>query len=97
MFGWFDAKEAKQFGSSLAALYMAQLPLSMAGGEKKFAAKAQAAMQQMDGKVEAFKASHSINGYKKAQLGNTFKWALRDAGYDASYTDKLTDWLITRL
>ena len=97
MFRWFDAKEAKQFGRSLAAFYMAQLPLSMSGGEKKFAAKTQAVMRQMDAQVEAFKAVHVINGYKKAQLGNSFKWALKDAGYDADYTDKLTDWLITRL
>ena len=42
MFGWFDAREAKQFGTSLAAFYIAQMPASLAVGEKKFAAKTQA-------------------------------------------------------
>ena len=97
MFGWFDAKEAKQFGTSLAAFYVAQMPVGLALSEKKFAAKTQATLRSMDGKVDAFKAVHPLNGYKKAQLGNTFKWALKDAGYAADYIDKLTDWLITRL
>ena len=97
MFGWFDAKEAKQFGASLAALYVAQMPLGMSGGEKKFAVKSRGTLRSLDAKIDEFKLSHSLNGYRKAQLGNTFKWALRDAGYDIDYADKLTDWLITRL
>lgn len=97
MFGWFDAKEAKQFGTTLAAFYVAQLPPASQLGDKKFAAKTQSTLRSMDGKIDAFKAAHRLNGYRKAQLGNTFKWALKDAGYDAAYIDKLTDWLITRL
>ena len=97
MFGWFNAKEAKQFGTSLAAFYIAQVPLGQPGGEKMFASKTQTAMRGMDAKIDAYKAATPLNGYLKARLGNTFKWALRDAGYDVAYVDKLTDWLITRL
>jgi hypothetical protein len=28
--------------------------------------------------------------YKKARLGNRFKWALREAGYPAGFVDSLT-------
>jgi len=97
MFGWFDAREAKQFGASLAAFYIAQMPVDLKLSDKKFAAKTQSAMRSMAGKVDAFKVAHGLNGYKKAQLGNAFKWALKDAGYDTAYIDKLTDWLVTRL
>ena len=97
MFGWFDAKEAKQFATTLAAFYVAQVPVKSTLGEKKFAAKTQSTLRALDGKIAAFKTAHPLNGYKKAQLGNTFKWALKDAGYDANYIDKLTDWLVTRL
>lgn len=97
MFGWFDAREAKQFGGSLAAFYIAQMPPAGVLGEKKFAAKTQTLLRGMDGKVNAFKAAHRLNGYQKARLGNTFKWALKDAGYETTYIDQLTDWLITRL
>jgi hypothetical protein len=97
VFGWLDASAAKQFGKTLGTFYIAQMPVELKLSEKKFAERTQTVMRKMAGQVEAFKAEHKLNGYKKAQLGNSFKWALKDAGYDAAYTDKLTDWLVTRL
>jgi hypothetical protein len=97
MFSFFNAREAKSFGTVLANFFIAQMPVKQALDEKKFAAKTQSTLRSIDEKIGAFKAAHPLNGYKKAQLGNTFKWALKDAGYDADYVDKLTDWLITRL
>jgi hypothetical protein len=97
MFSWFNAREAKSFGTVLATFFIAQMPVKHVLGEKKFAAKSQSTLRSIDEKIGAFKAVHPLNGYKKAQLGNTFKWALKDAGYEADYIDKLTDWLITRL
>ena len=97
MFGWFDAREAKQFGASLAAFYIAQMPVDLKLSDKKFAARTESTLRNLSGKVDVFKAARGLNGYKKAQLGNAFKWALKDAGYDAAYIDKLTDWLVTRL
>ncbi len=97
MFGWFNAREAKSFGTVLAQYFIAQVPVSVALGERKFAAKTQSTLRSIDAKIVAFKAAHSLNGYRKAQLGNTFKWALKDAGYDAAYVDNLTEWVLTRL
>jgi hypothetical protein len=97
MFGWLDARDAKKFGASLALYYISQMPADLKLSEKKFAAKAESAMRTMTGKINDFKATNRLNGYKKAQLGNTFKWALRDAGYQPAYVDKLTDWLVMRL
>lgn len=97
VFGWFDAREAKQFGASLGAYYAAQMPVDRELNDKKFAAKTQSTLRSMAGKVDAFQAAHRLNGYKKAQLSNAFKWSLKDVGYDAAYVDKLTDWLVARL
>ena len=97
MFAWFDAREAKRFGASLAAFYIAQIPVDLKLSDKKFAAKTDSAMRNMASKIDVFKTAAGLNGYKKAQLSNTFKWTLKDAGYDTAYTDKLTDWVVTRL
>jgi hypothetical protein len=35
--------------------------------------------------------------YKTAQMGNAFKWALKDAGYDDAYVDRLTEWLVINI
>ena len=97
LFGWLDASEAKRFGNSLGTFYISQIPVDLTLSEKKFAARTQSVMRKMADQVDAFKAGHRLNGYKKAQLGNSFKWTLKDAGYDGGYIDKLTDWLVTRL
>ena len=40
--------------------------------------------------VKQFGLAHNLNVYKKAKLGNAFKWTLLDKGYDAGFVDKLT-------
>lgn len=97
VFGWFDVREAKQFGASLGAYYIAQMPVDRQLNDKKFAVRTQSTLRSMAVKVDAFRVAHRLNGYKKAKLGNAFKWSLKDAGYDAAYIDKLTDWLVARL
>ena len=97
VFGWFDASAAKQFGTSLAQDFIAQVPPETTLSEKKFASKASAAIKHLGVRVVEFKRSHALNGYKKARLCNDFKWTLKDAGYDAAYVDKLTDWLMLQL
>ncbi len=95
---WFDAREAKSFGATLAAFYAAQVPLEAKDlKDKKFVAKTQSALRQLAARTDEFKARERLNVYKKAQLGNAFKWALRDAGYAQAYIDELTEWLVARL
>lgn len=97
MFGWLDARQATEFGTSLAEYFMERMPLGFDLKEKKFAAKAQQTLVQMTRKAEEFRRGHKLNMFQKAKLGNAFKWKLKDAGYDAIYVDELTEWLMLRL
>lgn len=97
VFGWFDARSAKEFGTSLAHDFMALMPADTRANNKKFESRAGAAIKQLGVRVVQFKRSHALNGYKKARLCNDFKWTLKDAGYDDAYVDKLTDWLMLQL
>ena len=97
MLSWLDAKQAQEFGTSLARFFMEKLPLGFDAKEKKFAGKAQHVLQKMGQQAEDFKRDHKLNTYKKAKLGNAFKWTLKDAGYDPVYVDELTEWLMLRL
>ncbi|ROZ79143.1 hypothetical protein [Ramlibacter sp. WS9] len=94
MFSFFDASSAKEFGASLARYYMERMPLNVALKEKQFAVKSLKVMDQMDLQVKNYRQKNKLNFYKTAQMGNAFKWALKDAGYDDSYIDKLTQWLV---
>jgi hypothetical protein len=97
LFSWFDAAAAKEFGSELARFYAERLPADSGANEKKFAAKTKEVLDKMALRVAQFKEANTLNTYKKAQLGNAFKWVLRDAGYDTAYIDRLTSWLVARL
>lgn len=97
MLSWFDAGAASAFGTSLAAFFVERVPPGSNLSDKKFAAKVQDVLNKMALQVDRFKADNPLNTYKKAKLGNAFKWALRDAGYEAAYIEKISEWLVLRL
>jgi len=97
VFSWFDAKAAKDFGTTMAQFFTAQMPLTAGLTEKQFASKAKFVLKKMDAQVLDFKQQNKLNTYKTAQMGNTFKWTLKDAGYNEAYIDQLTTWFIAKL
>lgn len=97
MLSWFDAREAKEFGASLACFFIERMPPDAEMGEKAFTLKADKVLAKMAGQVLRFRQRGKLNSYKKAQLGNAFKWTLLEAGFSASYTEKLTKWLVLQV
>lgn len=97
MLEWFDAREAKAFGAALASDFIRQVEPARNLPQAKFAKKADAALAKIARDAAEFRSTHRLNVYKKAQLTNQFKWSMKDAGYDAEYIDKLTDWLVLKL
>jgi hypothetical protein len=97
LLSWFNAKDAHQFGGELAQLFIGKMPLDTRRKDKKFATKAQGVLNSLDQRIKQFKVQHKLNLYTRARLGNQFKWTLKDAGYDESYVEELTEWLLQRL
>ena len=40
---------------------------------------------------------HKLGVYKKAKLGNVFRWKLKELGYSAAFVERATRELVTRL
>ena len=97
LLSWFDAREASKFGTTLAEMLIERTPAEGKHGKRMVAKKHEAMLHQLEQHVTRFGTEHKLNAYKKAQLGNRFKWALRDKGYDAEYVDQLTHWLMLKL
>ena len=97
IFGWFDVSSAQVFGADLARSFMARMPVDVKLSERKFEVKAKLALTHLDRGIADFKREHRLNFYQKAKLGNSFKWVLKDAGYDSVYVDKLTDLVMLQL
>ena len=97
LFKWFDAAAAKEFGVTMARFYIERISIDSAVNEKKFASKTKTVLDKMALRIAQFNESNRLNTYKKAQLGNAFKWTLREAGYEPAYIDRLTEWLVARI
>lgn len=96
-FDWFNASEAKQFGSALAKFYAGKLPLDADKTDKKYENKQAFVAKKMSEQVIDFKLEYKLNIYKKAQLGNAFKWTLKEAGYGDDDINRLTGALMRQL
>ena len=94
LFSWFDAKEAKEFGISLARFHIEKFPLEETRNKNKSPAKQQESLKKLFQQMLFFQKEHKLNIYKKAQLGNAFKWAMKEAGYESEYVDQVTKQLM---
>ena len=95
---WFDAEAAKTFGTSLAVLFIEKIPVDESGvDDKLFARKTKKTLAAMTTKITEFRNNNPLNVYKRAQLGNAFKWKLKEAGYAAHYVYELTLWVVKQL
>ncbi|MFZ2333459.1 MAG: hypothetical protein WAW35_00960 [Sideroxyarcus sp.] len=89
-FNWFDAQEAKEFGVVLARFHIENIPLD----KTMPPTKQQELLNKLFQQMVKFKLDHKLNIYKRAQLGNVFKWELMEAGYDREYVDQITKQLM---
>lgn len=97
MFSWLSAKKSEAFGAELAALLIELMPNDATLGEGKRLSKSNYAKDKMQKRIRQFKQEEILNFYKTAKLLNTFKWALKDAGYDAALTDDFAKWILISL
>jgi hypothetical protein len=88
LFSWFDTGEVDDFARSIAGELVKRAPPASLEGADEKAAKRLA-------RAETFARTHKLNVYKKARLGNQFRWALREAGYPVKFIESWTYELVT--
>jgi hypothetical protein len=94
----FDASEAQKFGKNLAEMYSATYSNLDKKKEKASTVNKRAKLLgKLTLDVSQFGQTHSLNIYKKAKLGNAFKWGLLEKGYDEKFVDELTKEVILAL
>jgi len=92
---WFDAREAKSFGTSLANIVIERSPkLPDTLTEKQLKKIADSMFFQIDKQIVVFKKNHALNVYTKAQMGNSFKWQLLENNYPKEFANQLTAYLL---
>lgn len=97
MLTWLSVKNSEAFGSELAKLVTELIPNDPKLSDSKRHSKSNYAKERMLKRIRQFKQKEILNFYKIAKLLNTFKWALKDAGYDQQLSDSLASWILINL
>jgi len=88
--GWFNAKDADEFGKTLAGFYDEKFRANTQAADRKIATKQQKLVAEILALTAQFKEQHKPNAFQKAKLGNSFKWRMRDLGHNNELIDLLT-------
>jgi hypothetical protein len=98
LFGWFDTKEVDEFARSIAGELVKRVPPSALQERDDAAARRlKNTHQAVFSRAEQFAREHPLNMYKKARLGNQFRWELKEAGYPGQFVRSWTYELVTLL
>jgi hypothetical protein len=97
LFGSVSNKQVDEFAKALARELAAQCPPEPArdGGRPNVTPKKLVAtLEQICGKALGFREQHDLGIYRKARLGNTFRWELAEMGYEKGFVDDVTQRLV---
>lgn len=93
---WFSTREIEEFARSIAQEIIKRVPpSSLDAPTKRAAGQLKHSHHEIYAQTEKFALTHPLNLYKKARLGNCFRWALRDAGYPPEFIESWTYELVT--
>ena len=94
----FSTKEIEDFASTLATDLGRRFPPA---SEKRTDPGAQhqikVILEGLGARAVRFQKEHKLGIYKKAKLGNVFKWKLRELGYSDEFAERATKEIVTRL
>lgn len=92
----FASKDVDQFAKSLATEISKRYPPSLDQAKEKKISQNRVArvLEEAYRKALAFRADKELGVYRKARLGNTFRWELTELGYSKPFVDMATEGLI---
>lgn len=91
-----SGKDVDAFAKTLALDLAKRYPPALdKGGERKLSQKRLTSLlEDTFGKAVSFKNEHKLGVYKKARLGNTFRWELQELGYSEKFVETATEGLV---
>ena len=88
---WFGTKEVDALAAAIAAELVKRVPpAKLDSHTKKAADRLRNTHEAIFARAGKFARTHKLNVYKKARLGNQFRWALREAGYPPEFVETWT-------
>ena len=96
LFGSVSGKQVDEFAKTLAQELAKRYPPALdKGGERRISQKrVTTILEDTFNRAAEFKKQHRLGVYKKARLGNTFRWELEEMGYSEKFVELATEGLI---
>ena len=94
----FDTREIEEFANALAVdLGRRFPPASEARTDPGAKHQIKVILEGLTARAVRYHQEHKLGIYKKAKLGNVFKWKLTELGYSKPFVEHATREIITRL
>lgn len=94
----FNTRELEEFATSLANdLGRRFPPASEARTDPGAKNQIKVILEGLGARAVRYHTEHNLGIYKKAKLGNVFKWKLKELGYSGEFAEHATKEIITRL
>jgi len=95
---FLDTTEIEEFATVLAMdLGRRFPPTSEARTDPGAAHQKKVILDGLAARAARYRHQNKLGIYKKAKLGNVFKWKLKDLGYSSEFVDRATKEIITRV
>jgi hypothetical protein len=96
LFGSVSGKEVDGFAKTLAQELAKRYPPALdKGSERKISQKRLTTLlEDTFNRAAEFRKQHKLGVYKKARLGNTFRWELQEMGYSQKFVEAATEGII---
>lgn len=96
LFERFSSKDVDTFAKSLAVEISKRYPptLDQAKEKKISQNRISRVLEEAYTKAIEFKSENNLGVYRKARLGNTFRWELTELGYSKPFVEMATEGLI---
>ena len=96
--GLLDTKELEEFATVLAQdLGRRFPPASEARTDPGVHHQIKVILEGLGARAVRYHEEHKLGIYRKAKLGNVFKWKLTEMGYSAPFVERATKEIVTRL
>ena len=98
LFGLLDTKEIEEFATVLAAdLGRRFPPASEARTDPGAKNQLRVILEGLAARAVRYHNEHKLGIYRKAKLGNVFKWKLKELGYSTDFCEHATKEIVTQL
>ena len=96
LFGSVSGKEVDGFAKTLALELAKRYPPALDKDSERKISQKRLTMLLEDtfNRAAEFRKQHKLGVYKKARLGNTFRWELQEMGYSQKFVEAATEGMI---